>query len=35
MENIAEYILNKPVRKGLVNEWYEYKFCGYLVDESP
>lgn len=25
------YILNNPVRKGLVKEWKEYKFCGSFV----
>lgn len=29
----AMYILNNPVRKGLVNEWKEYKLCGSFVYE--
>ncbi|MFI5211590.1 MAG: REP-associated tyrosine transposase [Ignavibacteria bacterium] len=26
LNNIAEYILNNPVRKGIVSEWMEYPF---------
>ena len=31
---IAQYILNNPVRKGLVNEWRDYPYCG-LLDPLP
>jgi len=27
---IGQYILNNPVRRGLVEDWYEYTYCGYL-----
>jgi len=27
---IGEYILNNPVRRGLVQDWHEYPFCGHL-----
>ena len=36
-ENIlatAEYILNNPVRKGLVEKWEDYPFCG-ILDPLP
>jgi hypothetical protein len=26
----GEYILNNPVRRGLVEDWHEYPYCGYL-----
>jgi len=28
---VVNYILNNPVRKGLVNNWREYPLCGSLV----
>ena len=28
----AEYVLNNPVRKGLVTHWKEYPFCGTSFD---
>lgn len=31
IEKVAIYILNNPVRKGLVQEWRDYPFCGSLV----
>jgi len=31
---IAEYILNNPVRKGIVGEWKDYPYCG-IIDEFP
>jgi len=31
VSEIGMYILNNPVRKGLVKEWKEYKFCGSFV----
>jgi len=31
IKQVAEYILNNPVRKKLVNDWKQYKFCGSLV----
>lgn len=30
--DVAAYILNNPVRKGIVENWQHYKFCG-LIDE--
>ena len=30
VRKIGEYILNNPVRRGLVEHWYEYPYCGYL-----
>jgi len=30
LQELAEYILNNPVRRGLVAQWDEYPFCGYL-----
>lgn len=32
--DIAEYILNNPVRKGLVQEWMQYPYCK-IVDALP
>lgn len=29
--NIAEYILNNPVRKGMVESWEQYEFSKLLV----
>ena len=29
----VEYILNNPVRRGIVAEWRQYPFCGSLVCE--
>jgi REP element-mobilizing transposase RayT len=34
LREIALYILNNPVRKGLVEKYEDYPFCG-LVDELP
>ncbi len=31
LNNIARYILENPVRKGIVNDWRDYAFCE-LVD---
>ena len=30
-EDIVKYVLNNPVRKGIVQKWEDYKYCG-LVD---
>jgi len=30
VKQISEYILNNPVRKNLVEEYTDYKYCGYL-----
>jgi putative transposase len=30
LEDIAKYIVNNPVRRGIVEEWTEYSFSGYL-----
>jgi len=30
----VEYILNNPVRKGIVEKWNDYKYCG-VIDEMP
>lgn len=30
VRKIDEYTLNNPVRRGLVEHWYEYPYCGYL-----
>ena len=30
----AEYILNNPVRKGMVEEWGEYEWSGLIVEEG-
>ncbi len=32
--SIAEYIINNPVRKGMVKEWKSYPYCG-MVDDLP
>ncbi|PKN02094.1 MAG: hypothetical protein CVU77_01350 [Elusimicrobia bacterium HGW-Elusimicrobia-1] len=29
-KKIAEYIVSNPVRKGLVKNWKEYPYCGYI-----
>jgi len=29
LSKIGEYILNNPVRRGLVENWCEYPYCGY------
>ena len=34
MRQVAEYIINNPVRKGLVDKWEEYPYCGFL-DQIP
>lgn len=31
--HVATYILNNPVRKGIVESWKDYEFCG-LIDEA-
>ena len=31
LNRVIEYVLNNPVRKGLVNEWCHYPFSGSLV----
>jgi hypothetical protein len=28
--SVAEYILNNPVRRGMVAYWRDYKYCGLL-----
>ncbi len=33
IKEVALYILNNPVRKGLTTEWVEYPLCGSLVFE--
>ena len=30
LQEIADYIVNNPVRGGLVERWNQYPFCGYL-----
>ncbi len=30
MNVIGEYILNNPVRKGMVDDWRKYKYCGII-----
>ena len=30
IETVVEYILHNPVRKGLVEDWRDYKYCGLL-----
>ncbi|MCK4235206.1 transposase [candidate division WOR-3 bacterium] len=30
-QKVATYIVNNPVRKGLVQDWRDYPFCGSLV----
>lgn len=34
LTRIAEYILNNPVRKGIVERWQDYKHCGF-IDPLP
>ena len=34
LRGIAEYILNNPVRRGLVEEWHDYLYCGF-IDPLP
>jgi len=34
LKEIAQYILNNPVRKGIVESYGDYEFCG-LLDEIP
>ncbi len=31
VERVVDYVLNNPVRKGLVTTWREYEFAGSLV----
>lgn len=31
LNNVAKYILENPVRKGVAGDWQDYPFCG-LVD---
>ena len=31
---VAEYILNNPVRRGLVGAWQDYRYCGF-IDPLP
>ena len=33
IEKVVMYVLNNPVRKGLVSEWMEYHYSGSLVFE--
>ncbi len=33
METIVQYILQNPVRKNMVNEWYEYPFSKIYTDD--
>ena len=35
MKRIAEYILNNPVRQGIVKKWEDYKYCGLLDKWRP
>ncbi len=30
LEKIGQYILNNPIRKGLVEKWKDYKYCDVL-----
>ena len=30
IKTVAEYVLHNPVRKGLVEDWRDYKYCGLL-----
>ncbi len=34
LEDCARYILNNPVRRGLVSTWKEYPFCGSWVFDT-
>jgi putative transposase len=34
LRRIAEYILNNPVRRGLVQKWEDYLYCGF-IDPLP
>jgi len=34
LRQIAEYILNNPVRRGLVQRWEDYPYCGF-IDPLP
>lgn len=34
LNGVCEYILNNPVRKNLIANWKDYKFCG-LLDPVP
>lgn len=31
LERVVEYVLNNPVRRGLVDHWRDYAYCGSLV----
>jgi hypothetical protein len=31
MKTIADYILNNPVRKGIVDEWEKYPFSRIMI----
>ena len=33
LEQVVEYVLNNPVRSGLVERWYDYRFSGSSVFE--
>jgi len=30
MNVVGEYILNNPIRKGIVDDWRKYKYCGII-----
>jgi len=30
MKVVGEYILNNPVRKGIVDDWRKYQYCGII-----
>jgi len=32
IKEVAEYILNNPVRKRLVEQWKDYKYCGFIEE---
>jgi REP element-mobilizing transposase RayT len=34
LKTVIEYVLNNPVRRGLVEYWRDYPFCGSLVFEQ-
>jgi len=30
LRRVAEYMLNNPVRRGLVKRWQDYQYCGFI-----
>ena len=34
LRRVAEYMLNNPVRRGLVKRWQDYQYCGF-IDSMP